>query len=109
MMVDDELLELIAHICTAFEVDGLRADIVIYKTASTLAAYDGRERVTAADVRRAAELALPHRRRRLPFDQPGLDRDRRSSRNSGSPPRRAGLQRQHQSAGASRARAASRA
>ncbi len=74
--VGDELLELIARICTAFEVDGLRADIVIYKTASTLAAYDGRERVTADDVRRAAELALPHRRRRLPFDQPGLDQDR---------------------------------
>jgi magnesium chelatase subunit D len=76
VLVDDELLELIAHICTAFEVDGLRADIVIYKTASTLAAYAGRVRVTADDIRRAAELALPHRRRRLPFDQPGLDRDR---------------------------------
>ena len=76
VLVDDELLELIAHICTAFEVDGLRADIVIYKTASTLAAYAGRDRVTADDIRRAAELALPHRRRRLPFDQPGLDRNR---------------------------------
>src|SRR5579859_1458284 len=76
VLVDDELLELIAHICTAFEVDGLRADIVLYKTASTLAACAGRDRVTADDIRRAAELALPHRRRRLPFDQPGLDRDR---------------------------------
>jgi magnesium chelatase subunit D len=74
--VDDGLLELIARICTAFEVDGLRADIVTYKTASTLAAYMGREHVTADDVRRAAELALPHRRRRTPFDQPGLDRER---------------------------------
>jgi len=74
--VDDHLLELIARICTAFEVDGLRADIVTYKTAATLAAYDGRERVTSEDVRRAAELALPHRRRRQPFDQPGLDRER---------------------------------
>jgi len=76
VQVDDTLLDLIAQICTAFEVDGLRADIVIYKTAATLAAYAGRERVTAEDVRRAAELALPHRRRRQPFDQPGLDRDR---------------------------------
>jgi len=74
--VDDGLLELIARICTAFEVDGLRADIVTYKTASTLAAYMGREQVTADDVRRAAELALPHRRRRMPFDQPGLERER---------------------------------
>jgi magnesium chelatase subunit D len=74
--VDDGLLELIARICTAFEVDGLRADIVTYKTASTLAAYMGRDQVTADDVRRAAELALPHRRRRLPFDEPGLERER---------------------------------
>jgi magnesium chelatase subunit D len=74
--VDDGLLELIARICTAFDVDGLRGDIVIYKTASTLAAYMGREQVTADDVRRAAELALLHRRRRMPFDQPGLDRER---------------------------------
>ncbi len=72
--VDDHLLELIARICTEFEVDGLRADIVIYKAAATLAAYAGRERATADDIRRAAELALPHRRRRQPFDQPGLDR-----------------------------------
>jgi magnesium chelatase subunit D len=74
--VGDNLLELIATICTAFDVDGLRADIVIYKAAATLAAYAGRQQVTREDIRRAAELALPHRRRRQPFDQPGLDRDR---------------------------------
>ncbi len=72
----DDLLELIARICTAFEVDGLRADIVMYKTATTLAAYAGREQVSTEDVRRAAELALPHRTRRQPFDQPGLDHQR---------------------------------
>jgi magnesium chelatase subunit D len=76
VQVDDDLLDLIATICTSFEVDGLRADIVIYKAAATLAACDGRRRATPEDVRRAAELALPHRRRRQPFDQPGLDRDR---------------------------------
>ncbi|MBV9601472.1 MAG: VWA domain-containing protein, partial [Chloroflexi bacterium] len=72
----DAMLDLIARICTAFEVDGLRADIVTYKAAATLAAYAGRRRVTAEDVRHAAELALPHRRRRQPFDQPGLDRQK---------------------------------
>jgi magnesium chelatase subunit D len=71
--VSNEIVELIARICTAFEVDGLRADIVTYKTAATLAAYAGRREVTPDDVRQAAELALPHRRRRQPFDQPGLD------------------------------------
>ena len=33
VQVDDRLLDLIARICTEFEVDGLRADIVIYKAA----------------------------------------------------------------------------
>jgi magnesium chelatase subunit D len=79
VQVEDALVELIARICTAFEVDGLRADIVIYRTAATLAAYAGRLMVTADDIRQAAELALPHRRRRQPFDQPGLDHDRLNS------------------------------
>jgi magnesium chelatase subunit D len=74
--VPDAMLELIARICTAFEVDGLRADIVTYKAAATLAAYAGRREVGVADVRQAAELALPHRRRRQPFDQAGLDHQR---------------------------------
>ncbi|HEX8005658.1 MAG TPA: AAA family ATPase, partial [Trebonia sp.] len=65
----------IAEVCAAFEVDGLRADIVTARTAVTHAAWEGREGVTRADIRRAALLALPHRRRRKPFDVPGLDED----------------------------------
>jgi magnesium chelatase subunit D len=72
----DALLDLIARIATEFEVDGLRADLVMYKTAVTLAAYHGRCDVTVDDVRQAAELALSHRRRRQPFDDHGLDRER---------------------------------
>ena len=71
--MDDALLDLIGRICVAYEVDGLRADIVIYKAAAALAAMDGRDTATAADVRAAAELALPHRRRRQPFDESGFD------------------------------------
>jgi magnesium chelatase subunit D len=74
--LDDHMLGLIAQLCCDFEVDGLRADIVMYKTALTLAAYAGRRGVTEADVRDAAELALLHRRRRQPFQQPELDRER---------------------------------
>lgn len=73
VQIDDALLDLIARICIAYEVDGLRADIVIYKASAALAALDGRLRATAADVRCAAELALPHRRRRDPFDESGFD------------------------------------
>ena len=65
----------IAEVCAAFEVDGLRADIVTARTAVAHAAWEGRDEVTRADIRRAALLALPHRRRRNPFDAPGLDED----------------------------------
>lgn len=73
--LDDRMLRLITQLCVDFEVDGLRADIVMYKTAITLAAYAGRRVVDEGDVRDAAELALLHRRRRLPFQQPQLDRE----------------------------------
>ncbi|MEU6138516.1 VWA domain-containing protein [Nocardioides sp. NPDC047086] len=65
----------IAEVCAAFEVDGLRADIVTARTAVAHAAWAGRSEVTREDIRRAALLALPHRRRRNPFDAPGLDED----------------------------------
>jgi magnesium chelatase subunit D len=71
--VGDDMLRLIAHICLDCAVDGMRADLVIYKTARALAAYAGRMLVTLDDVRQAAELALPHRLRRQPFDQPQSD------------------------------------
>jgi magnesium chelatase subunit D len=71
----DAALERIAAVCASFDVDGLRADIVIARTAVAHAAWCGRDAVTREDIRVAARLALPHRRRRDPFDAPGLDED----------------------------------
>ncbi|MFD6182746.1 putative cobaltochelatase [Streptomyces goshikiensis] len=71
---DTALLQ-IAATCAGFEVDGMRADIVMARTATALAAWAGRTEVRKEDVRQAALLALPHRRRRNPFDAPGLDED----------------------------------
>ncbi|MFE7633854.1 putative cobaltochelatase [Kitasatospora sp. NPDC057518] len=71
----DVALRQITAVCAAFEVDGLRADIVMARTAVALAAWDGRTEVLEEDVRKAAQLALPHRRRRNPFDAPGLDEE----------------------------------
>ncbi|MDP1772473.1 MAG: putative cobaltochelatase [Methylobacter sp.] len=71
--LDDALLDLISHLCCEFEVASLRADIVMHKASRALAALEGRSQVTPEDVRGAAELVLPHRRRRKPFEQPGLD------------------------------------
>ncbi|MFF8936429.1 putative cobaltochelatase [Streptomyces paradoxus] len=72
----DGALRQIAATCAAFEVDGMRADIVMARAATALAAWAGRTDVLAEDVRQAALLALPHRRRRNPFDAPGLDEDK---------------------------------
>ncbi|GAA2924825.1 putative cobaltochelatase [Streptomyces enissocaesilis] len=83
----DGALRQIAATCAAFEVDGMRADIVMARTATALAAWAGRGDVLAEDVRQAALLALPHRRRRNPFDAPGLDEDKLDDtleQNSGS-------------------------
>ncbi len=71
--LSDETLYKISVLCAELGVDGLRGDIVTAKTARTLAAWDGRNEVVLDDVRRAALLALSHRRRRSPFEDPGID------------------------------------
>ncbi len=72
----DHALREITTVCAAFDVDGLRADLVTAKAAVALAAWAGRDEVSTEDVRTAARLALGHRRRRTPFEAPGLDEDR---------------------------------
>ncbi|MQY06385.1 putative cobaltochelatase [Actinomadura macrotermitis] len=72
----DAALRQITAVCAAFEVDGLRADLVTARAAIALAAWHGRDAVNEDDVRTAARLALPHRRRRDPFDAPGLDQEK---------------------------------
>ena len=71
--VPEEVLFKIATLCAELGVDGLRGDIVTAKTARALAAWEGRDEVATEDVRRAALLALSHRRRRGPFEQSGID------------------------------------
>jgi magnesium chelatase subunit I len=62
----DRLFE-IAKYCLDVGVDGHRGDIIMLKTAKTMAAYEGRTEVSAEDIQNAAELALPHRVRRQPL------------------------------------------
>ena len=79
----DRELYRIAALCAAFDVDGMRADLVLARTAVAHAAWrgvdvgasgaTGKIVVAEEDIRVAAELALPHRRRRDPFDDPGID------------------------------------
>jgi magnesium chelatase subunit D len=62
-----ELLR-ITGACAALGVDGVRGDIVSARAACALAALDGADEVGEEHVRRAAALALAHRRRRDPLD-----------------------------------------
>ncbi|OBI43522.1 magnesium chelatase subunit D family protein [Mycobacterium colombiense] len=75
VVLPDNELRRIAALCAAFDVDGMRADLVVARTAVAHAAWRGGRTVEEGDIRVAAELALPHRRRRDPFDDPGIDRD----------------------------------
>ncbi|WP_238419122.1 VWA domain-containing protein [Gordonia sp. 'Campus'] len=71
----DREMRRIAGICAHLDVDGLRGDIVVARTAVAHAAWRGADTVEEVDVRAAVELALPHRRRRNPFDESGLSSD----------------------------------
>lgn len=65
----------IASCCMQVGVDGHRGDIIMLKTAKTLAAYNGRDQVGEEDIETAAELALPHRVRRQPLQDIVVDVD----------------------------------
>ncbi|ALL01462.1 putative magnesium chelatase [Pyrodictium delaneyi] len=64
------LLRLIAETVVKLGIRTHRAEITVVRTARALAALDGRERVSLDDVKRAMELALPHRLRSHPFENP---------------------------------------
>lgn len=59
----------IASLTASLNVDGHRADLVILKAARAQAAFEGRKAITDRDIALAAELALPHRIKRGPFQQ----------------------------------------
>jgi magnesium chelatase subunit D len=73
--VPDALLESISQLCVSVGTDGLRADLVMTRAAAALAGWEGRPTATVDDVRRVAPLVLAHRRRRQPFDDPGISQD----------------------------------
>lgn len=70
---DYNILEMAATISIEMEVDGHRADISMIKAATTIAAFYGELNVTGRHMREAAELVLPHRMRRRPFEEGVMD------------------------------------
>ncbi|HNX39263.1 MAG TPA: magnesium chelatase subunit D family protein [Methanothrix sp.] len=76
VVLADDLLRSIAMTCIDLGVRTHRAEIVISRTARTIAAFDGRKQATAEDAKKAMELALAHRMRSRPFEPPTLNREK---------------------------------
>ena len=68
-------LETIASLTTSLCVDGHRADLVILRAARAHAALCGRTAISDRDILLAAQLALPHRIKKGPFDSAGFEFD----------------------------------
>lgn len=73
VIISEILVRKAVDICISLSVRTHRAEITIVRTAKTLAALDGRDEVSPDDLRQAIELALPHRMRRRPFEEPKVD------------------------------------
>lgn len=69
VITPDSVLAIITKIGIDFNIDGHRGDIIIERTARTNAAFEGRTESTPDDVILAAEMALPHRMRKQPFEE----------------------------------------
>jgi magnesium chelatase subunit D len=62
--VAPELISRIAGVCMQLNIVGHRGELTVLRAAKALAAFEGRKRVTDADVRRVAMMSLRHRLRR---------------------------------------------
>lgn len=71
--LSDDLLHTVASVCSALEVDGHRADLVIARAAVALAALRGAPAATLEHVSEVAPLALAHRVRSRPFEEERFD------------------------------------
>ncbi|NPV61594.1 MAG: putative cobaltochelatase [Methanotrichaceae archaeon] len=74
--MSDDLLRTVASTCIDLGVKTHRAEIVISRTAKTIAALEGRTEVNSEDVKKAMQLALAHRMRSRPFEPPTLNKDK---------------------------------
>ena len=68
--VNDDLLKLLAETVINLGIKTSRAEITTIKTAKSIAALNGRRKVSLEDLERAMELSLPHRLKEKPFQKP---------------------------------------
>ena len=68
----EELLKQLAETVVKLNIRTNRAEIITTRAAKTIAALNGRVRVTPEDLKKAMELALRHRMKPRPFEKPQL-------------------------------------
>ncbi len=73
VQLGDDALLAAADLCVALQIDGHRGELTLSRAAVALAAYDGRDAATPADVASVAALCLRHRLRKDPLESAGDD------------------------------------
>ena len=68
IVIDYSLRVKISEICSELDVDGLRGDIVVNRSAKALAAYRGKNYVDINDIKEVIKPCLRHRLRKDPLD-----------------------------------------
>ncbi len=87
--VPEDLLEFLARTLVEMRIRTCRAEIVTVRTAKAIAALEGRKKVSSEDLRRAMELALPHRKMLEPFTPPPPQPEKGGPPEEGKPEGRA--------------------
>jgi magnesium chelatase subunit D len=63
LLITDAHLSVVAALAAEHQLDGIRGDLTIIKAARALAAWQAASEISEEHIRRAAELAVPHRTR----------------------------------------------
>jgi magnesium chelatase subunit D len=67
--ITERFMMLICKMCKELDVEGHRPDIMLAKTAITLAAFHNKKEIGQKEIKEAAELVLPFRVRKNPFGE----------------------------------------
>ncbi|MFC1591311.1 magnesium chelatase subunit D family protein [Thermodesulfobacteriota bacterium] len=67
--ISERTMMLICRMCKELDVEGHRPDIMLAKTAMTLAAFYGKKEIGQKEIKEAAELVLPFRVRKNPLGE----------------------------------------
>ena len=75
VIIGEDMFEAIVGLTSHFGITGHRADITLMKAAKANASFCKRKNVTKMDIADVAGLVLPHRMKRRPFEEKGLNRE----------------------------------